>query len=156
MKMKQLLIFKIFRFAKLKRVNFFSILLIVDMEVAQVYLDLWGFIRSKKKGERSSGPLESLEKFSHYFVQCQLQMLCTGAEFCILQSYHPESKISKVFFIKYNNTLMTIIKEIVACMFDENHMLDWVQKEIAEIQTFAKKVLGKAPNFEYYEHCEVL
>ena len=126
------------------------------MEVAQVYLDLWGFIRSKKKGERSSGPLESLEKFSHYFVQCQLQMLCTGAEFCILQSYHPESKISKVFFIKYNNTLMTIIKEIVACMFDENHMLDWVQKEIAEIQTFAKKVLGKAPNFEYYEHCEVL
>ena len=156
MKMKQLLIFKIFRIVKLKRVNFFSILLIADMEVAQVYLDLWGFIRSKKKGERSSGPLESLEKFSHYFVQCQLQMLCTGAEFCILQSYHPESKISKVFFIKYNNTLMTIIKEIVACMFDENHMLDWVQKEIAEIQTFAKKVLGKAPNFEYYEHCEVL
>ena len=118
MKMKQLLIFKIFRFVKLKRVNFFSILLIVDMEVAQVHLDLRGFIRSKKKGERSSGPLESLEKFSHYFVQCQLQMLCTGAEFCILQSYHPESKISKVFIIKYNNTLMTIIKEIVASMFD--------------------------------------
>ena len=114
------------------------------------------FIRSKNRGIGSSGPLEALEKFSHYFVQCQLQMLCTGAEFCILQSYHPESKISKVFFIKYNNTLMTIIKEIVACMFDENHMLDWVQKEIAEIQTFAKKVLGKAPNFEYYEHCEVL
>ena len=46
----------------------------------------------KTKGEGSSGPLESLVKFLHYFVQCQLQMLCTGAEFCILQSYHPESK----------------------------------------------------------------
>ena len=50
---------------------------------------------------------------------------------------------------------MTIIKEIVACVFDEN-LLDWVHKEIAEIQTFAKKVLGKAPNFEYYDHFEVL
>ena len=48
----------------------------------------------KTKAEGSSGPLESLEKFPHYFVQCQLQMLCTGAEFCILQSYHPESKTS--------------------------------------------------------------
>ena len=43
-------------------------------------------------GEGSSGPLESLEKFTHYFVQCQLQMLSTGTEFCILQYYHPESE----------------------------------------------------------------
>ena len=52
-------------------------------------------------------------------------MLCTGAKSCILQSYHPESKISKCFIIKYNNTLMTIIKEIADCIFDENHMPDW-------------------------------
>ena len=37
----------------------------------------------KTRGEGSSGPLESLENFPHYFVQCQLQILCTGAEFCI-------------------------------------------------------------------------
>ena len=42
--------------------------------------------------EGSFGLLELLEKFPHYCVQCELQMLCTGAEFCILQSYHPESK----------------------------------------------------------------
>ena len=45
----------------------------------------------KTKGKGFFGPLESLEKFPHYFVHCQLQMLCTGAEFCILQSYHSES-----------------------------------------------------------------
>ena len=94
------------------------------------------------------GPLESLEKFPHYFVQCQLQMLCTGAEFCILQSYHPESKTSKFYIIKYTNTLMTITKEIVDCMFDENHMLDWAHKETVELQTFVKQILGKAPNFK--------
>ena len=78
----------------------------------------------KTKAEGFFGPLELLEKFPHYFVQCQLLMLCTSAEFCILQSYHPESKTSKFFIFKYNNTLMTIIKEIVDCIFDENHKLD--------------------------------
>ena len=74
-------------------------------------------------------------------------MLCTGTEFCILQSYHPESKTSKFFIIKYNNTLLTIIKEIVDCMFDENHMLDWAHEEIVELQTFTEQNLGKVPNF---------
>ena len=67
-------------------------------------------------------------------------MLCTGAEFCILQSYHPESKTSKFFIIEYNNTLMTIIKEIADYMFDENYMLDWTHKEIVELQTSAKQI----------------
>ena len=102
----------------------------------------------KTRAEGSSGPLESLEKFPHYNLQCQLQMLCTGAEFCILQSYHPESKTSKFFIIKYNNTLMTFIKEIVDCIFDENHMLDWDHTESVQLQTFAKQILEKVPNFE--------
>ena len=67
----------------------------------------------------------------------------TGAEFCILQSYHPESKTSKFFIIKYNNTLMTIIKQIVDSMFDENHMLDWTHKKLSSC-----KLPGKVPNFE--------
>ena len=43
---------------------------------------------------------------------------------------------------------MPIIKEIVDCIFDENHMLDWDHTEIVEIQTFTKQILGKVPNFE--------
>ena len=99
----------------------------------------------KTMAEGSSGPLASLEKFQHYFVQCQLQILCTGAEFCILKSYPPESKTSKLFIIKYhNNTLKTITD----CIFDENHILDWHHTEIVELQTFAKQILGKVSNFE--------
>ena len=75
-------------------------------------------------------------------------MLCTGAEFCILQSYQSESKTSKFFIIKYNNTLMTIIKEIIGFIFDENHILDWDHTEIVELQTFVKQILGKVSNFE--------
>ena len=110
----------------------------------------------RTRSEGSAGPLESLEKFLHYFVQCQLQLLCTDAEFYISQSYHPESKTSKFLIIKYNNTLMTIIKEIVDCMFDESHMLYWADKEIVELQTFAKQILGKSQILNYYDHCEVL
>ena len=51
----------------------------------------------KTRGEGSSGSLESFGKFTYYFAQCQLQMLCTGAELCILQSYHSESKTFRNF-----------------------------------------------------------
>ena len=75
-------------------------------------------------------------------------MLRASAEFCILQSYHSESKTSKFFIIKYNNTLTIIIKEIFSCMFDENDVLDWDHTEIVELQIFAKQILGKVPNFK--------
>ena len=81
-------------------------------------------------------------------------MLCTGAEFCILQSYHPESKTSKLFIIKYNHTLMTIIKEIVDCIFDENHMLDCDHTEIVEL--LQNRSLEKFQTLNYYYRCEFL
>ena len=33
-------------------------------------------------------------------------------------------------------------------MFDENILLDWAHKEIVELQTFAKQIIGNIPNFE--------
>ena len=54
----------------------------------------------KTRAKRSLGQLNSIERCSQYFIQCQLQMLCTNAEFCILQSYHPETKYSIFFLIK--------------------------------------------------------
>ena len=33
-------------------------------------------------------------------------------------------------------------------MFDDNLLLDWAHKELVEIQTFAKRIFGKVPNFE--------
>ena len=43
---------------------------------------------------------------------------------------------------------MTTIKEIVDCLFDENHMLNCDHTVIVELQTFAKQILVKFPNFE--------
>ena len=53
---------------------------------------------------------------------------------------------------------MTVIKETLDWMFDENPMFDWTRKEIVELldvahkeivelQTFAKQILRKCPSF---------
>ena len=78
----------------------------------------------KTRAEGSSSPLQSLDTVPQYFVQCQLQMLCTDAEFCILQSYHPETKTSNFFIVKHNDTLTIIIKQLIDCILDNNHVLD--------------------------------
>ena len=41
----------------------------------------------KSRAEVSLSPLESLDTVPQYFMQCQLQMLCTDVEFSVLQSY---------------------------------------------------------------------
>ena len=53
-------------------------------------------VKTRDKGNLF--PLEFLENVLQYFVQCLLLMLCTDIKFCILQSYHPETKTS-IFFI---------------------------------------------------------
>ena len=78
----------------------------------------------KTRAEASRGPLTSINKFPQYFVQCQLQMICTNAEFCILQSYHQETTSSNFFLVKRNNTLMDIVTEIVECIYDNERMLE--------------------------------
>ena len=40
----------------------------------------------KTRAAGSTGPITSSENFPQYYIQCQLQMLCTEADFCILQS----------------------------------------------------------------------
>ena len=85
-------------------------------------------LKVKTRFVGSSAPTKWLEKFRHCFVH--LKMLYAGAEFCILQSVHPQSKASKLFNIKYNNTLVTVIKKFIDDIFNDNHMLNWDQAEI--------------------------
>ena len=109
-----------------------------------------GILLEVKTGaEASLSPLQSLDTVPQYFVQCQLQMLCTDAEFCILQSYHPETKASIFFIVKRNNTLTTIIKQLIDSILDNNHILDWAHTEVSELHGFAKEILGKVPTFEF-------
>ena len=109
-----------------------------------------GILLEVKTGaEASLSPLQSLDTVPQYFVQCQLQMLCTDAEFCILQSYHPETKTSNFFIVKHNNALSTIIKQLIDCILDNNHVLGWAHIGISELHGFAKEILGKVPTFEF-------
>ena len=100
----------------------------------------------KTRAENSEGPLETIPP--QYFTQCQLQMLCTNAEFCILQSYHPETKTSKFFLIERNNVLMDIVIGVVNCIYNEEHLLDWVHEDVTELKNFSKACIGKIPNFD--------
>ena len=99
-------------------------------------LDALGLLRIllevKTRTEGSLSPLQSLDTVPQYLVQCHLQILCTDAEFCILQSYHPETKTSNFFIVKRNNTLTTIIKQLIYCILDNNHVLYWAHTEVLE------------------------
>ena len=115
-------------------------------------LDALGLLRIllevKTRTEGSLSPLQSLDTVPQYLVQCHLQILCTDAEFCILQSYHPETKTSNFFIVKRNNTLTTIIKQLIYCILDNNHVLYWAHTEVLELHGFAKEILGKVSIFE--------
>ena len=110
----------------------------------------------KTRAEASRGPLTSINKFPQYFVQCQLQMICTNAEFCILQSYHPETTSSNFFLVKRNNTLMDIFTEIVNCIYDNERMLEWIHEDVVELHNFGKDIVGKIPNFDLLRPLRVL
>ena len=49
-----------------------------------------------------------------------MQMLCIGAKYWILQSYHPKTRCSNFFQIKRNNNLMEIVKEISDAIYSED------------------------------------
>ena len=77
----------------------------------------------KMRAANSKGPIDSLENFPQYFMQCQLQMACTDAEFCILQSYHPETESSKYHGLKYSTCQTTHTEFIYAINSYNMHII---------------------------------
>ena len=131
---------KIYQNAEQKDVDFF------------IFSDAIGplgiLLEVKTKAEGCLSPLQSLDTVPHYFLQCQLKMLCTDAEFCILQSYHPETKTSNFFIVKRNNTSTTIIKQLVDSILDNIMFLIGHILQVSELHGFAKEILGKVSTFE--------
>ena len=102
----------------------------------------------KTRTANSKGPIDSLENFPQYFMQCQLQMACTDAEFCILQSYHPETESSKYSIIKRNITLMSIVKKVTDSIYQRERILTWEHTEVLELCSFEKSIIGIVPDFD--------
>ena len=46
----------------------------------------------KTRPAKTEGPLSSLKQLPSYYIQPQLEMVCTDAPYCILESYHPETQ----------------------------------------------------------------
>ena len=69
-------------------------------------------IKTRVKKCCSNAILKSLKGKGSYFLQTQQQMQCTGASFCILVSYHPESNTAKYFIIKRDEALFFVCKSV--------------------------------------------
>ena len=57
----------------------------------------------KTRPAKTEGPLSSLKQMPSYYIQPQLEMVCTGAPYCILESYHPETQQASFFLVKTDN-----------------------------------------------------
>ena len=65
---------------------------------------------SLTRAENCSGPLDNRVGKGHYVLQPNLQMMCTGEKYCILESYHQESKSAKFFLLRKDNLLCNVAK----------------------------------------------
>ena len=102
----------------------------------------------KTRAENSNGPISSITLFPNYYAQCQLQLGCTDANFCILLSYHPESNTGKFFLIKRNDLLLDIIMDICECILFESKIIEWNHHETQELSCLGDKLFQKELSFE--------
>ena len=49
-------------------------------------------LKVKTRPAKTEGPPSSLKQMPSYYIRPQLEMVCTGAPYCILESYHPETQ----------------------------------------------------------------
>ena len=105
-------------------------------------------IEIKTRALNSEGPLKSLDKFPGYFIQTQLQMACTDANFCLLVSYHPESKSGNFFLIQRDNVLIDVMIQVCNFIYNDQILDSWYHNEIKELQMFGQKFSGKHFTFE--------
>ena len=91
-------------------------------------------VEIKTRAKDCEGPLENLSKNRNYYVQCQLQMVCTDSHTCILVSYHPESQSANFFAVKRNDALISVMLDVCESIIaNEPYVLDtWYTDEKLE------------------------
>ena len=104
-------------------------------------------IEIKTRAVNSQYPIPSLVPFSNYYLQCQMQMVCTNAHSCILLSYHPESKYGNFFLIKRDNLIMDMVIDACDSILHNEIILNWYYNDTLQLQALGKKLLGKRLDF---------
>lgn len=75
-------------------------------------------------------------------------MCCTGGQIIFLQSYLPERKISTCFFIKRNDLLIDVMKEIPDHILKHEVVTEWHYEENSYLAKLGKQLLGSIPTFD--------
>ena len=106
----------------------------------------------KTRAANQDSPLKSLDK-SH-IIQTQIQMLCTGKKFCILQSYHPETNCSNYFSIPYMAHLVDITQKLLNCIKNRKTISEsdrWEPLSLIHEKLWLAN-FGQIPNFSSLRH----
>ena len=102
----------------------------------------------KTRAANSDGPLPNIAKNPGYYIQAQIQMVCTDYSYCIIMSYHPESKTANYFLVQRNTLLWSVIKIIVDSIRTRGPIFEWKHKENKSLSDLEKNVFGRIPEFE--------
>ena len=102
----------------------------------------------KTRAAGTAGPLESLDPFPNYFLQCQLQMACANAHACLLLSYHPETQKGNFFLVTKDAYLMGVVMEVVNAMIDNKTLTEWHHLEPKKLSKVGDQLLHKKIGFD--------
>ena len=69
-------------------------------------------------------------------------MVCTGAPYCTLESYHPETQAS-FFLVKTDNVLMSVTKDITNSILNDKPLLEWSHSENNYYKCLGGNVAGR-------------
>ena len=68
--------------------------------------------------------------------------MCTGAPYCILESYHPETQQASFFLVKTDSVSMSVIKDITNSILNDKPLLEWSHSENDYYKRLGENVAG--------------
>ena len=99
----------------------------------------------KTRAEKSTSPLDNLK--GEHLIQSQLQMACTGFDYVIVESFHPESNSANFFLVRKDELLLSVLKDITDSILKETPIDRWDHVEHRAFQLLGEKLTSTIPNF---------
>lgn len=75
-------------------------------------------------------------------------MACTNGHITVLQSYLPEKDIYNFFYVKRNELLVNVVKDITDHMLQNTIFTDWHYDEHSYLKKLEEQPLGGTATFE--------
>ena len=86
-------------------------------------------LKVKTRPAKTEGLLTSLKQLPSCYILPQLEMMCTGASYYILESYHLETQQASFFLVKRDDVLISVMKDITNSILKEKPLLEWSHSE---------------------------